>query len=175
MAHALDVYILSQQQHPNDSQVVALAIEEFLTRRGFWPLDESTLPPVRWGDPGVTYRPVPSVPGYYAGDDGSIWSLLGRVPVKRKQVRTGRNRDRLVVYVTNDTARKRQYLKQVHHLVLEAFVGPRPPGLECCHNDGNSMNNKPGNLRWDTHQANMEDLKRHRQERKERLRRQSQL
>lgn len=49
----------------------------------------------------------------------------------------------------------------VHKLVLEAFVGPRPPGLEACHNDGDGMNNRLTNLRWDTHKANMADQFRH--------------
>jgi hypothetical protein len=48
----------------------------------------------------------------------------------------------------------------VHHLVLEAFVGSRPPGTECCHNDDDPANNRLSNLRWDTHLANMGDMKR---------------
>lgn len=51
--------------------------------------------------------------------------------------------------------------RQVHHLVLEAFVGPRPEGQECCHGDGNPANNKVGNLRWDTSTANNADKTAH--------------
>ena len=47
--------------------------------------------------------------------------------------------------------------KRVHLLVLEAFIGPRPSGMEGCHGDGDQENNYFGNLRWDTHLANMED------------------
>ncbi len=50
---------------------------------------------------------------------------------------------------------------KVSHLVLEAFVGPRPEGKECCHWDGNSFNNCLSNLRWDTHVENMRDMDRH--------------
>lgn len=46
---------------------------------------------------------------------------------------------------------------RVHRLVLEAFVGPCPEGMECCHNDGNPANNMVGNLRWDTTVGNMLD------------------
>jgi hypothetical protein len=46
---------------------------------------------------------------------------------------------------------------KVAHLVLKAFVGPRPKGKECCHNDGNQSNNALSNLRWDTHVNNMKD------------------
>jgi HNH endonuclease len=46
----------------------------------------------------------------------------------------------------------------VHRLVLEAFVGPRPPGLVCCHGDGDPTNNRLENLRWDTYLANSADM-----------------
>lgn len=38
----------------------------------------------------------------------------------------------------------------VHRLVLIAFVGPCPEGVEACHYDNNKINNKLENLRWDT-------------------------
>ena len=47
--------------------------------------------------------------------------------------------------------------RRVHTLVLEAFVGPRPQGHEACHNDGNPINNRLENLRWDTKSANQVD------------------
>lgn len=50
---------------------------------------------------------------------------------------------------------------RVHRLVLEAFVGPCPPGMEGCHNDGNPANNHVSNLRWDTSSANKQDVLRH--------------
>lgn len=49
----------------------------------------------------------------------------------------------------------------VHQLVLEAFVGPRPPGTECCHHDGDPRNNALENLRWDTRAGNMADARQH--------------
>jgi len=51
----------------------------------------------------------------------------------------------------------KQNVVRVHKLVLEAFVGLCPEGLECCHNDGNSFNNHVSNLRWDTHKSNIHD------------------
>lgn len=50
-----------------------------------------------------------------------------------------------------------EVMRQIHRLVLEAFVGPCPPGLECCHNDGDRTNNRLENLRWDTRSANQLD------------------
>lgn len=49
----------------------------------------------------------------------------------------------------------------VHRLVLAAFVGPCPEGMEGCHNDGNPLNNRLDNLRWDTPKANAQDAVRH--------------
>jgi hypothetical protein len=45
----------------------------------------------------------------------------------------------------------------VAHLVLEAFICLRPKGMECCHCDGNSLNNCVSNLRWDTPAENTKD------------------
>ena len=50
---------------------------------------------------------------------------------------------------------------KVHHLVLLAFVGPRPEGMECRHLDGNKTNNRPENLCWGTRTENMADKLRH--------------
>lgn len=49
----------------------------------------------------------------------------------------------------------------VHALVLTAFVGPCPPGQECCHRDGDPSNNALSNLRWDTRNENHRDAVRH--------------
>jgi hypothetical protein len=46
----------------------------------------------------------------------------------------------------------------VHVLVLTAFAGPRPPGLQACHfPDGTKSNNALANLRWDTPASNCQD------------------
>jgi len=47
--------------------------------------------------------------------------------------------------------------RTVHRLVLEAFTGPRPDGMESCHNNSNPTDNRPENLRWDTHANNNGD------------------
>lgn len=49
----------------------------------------------------------------------------------------------------------------VHRLVLLAFIGPCPPGMEACHNNGIADDNRPSNLRWDTHYNNNQDRKTH--------------
>lgn len=47
-----------------------------------------------------------------------------------------------------------------HHMILLAFDGPRPDGMEGCHSDNDPSNNRPDNLRWDTHHENNQDRKR---------------
>ncbi len=46
---------------------------------------------------------------------------------------------------------------KVHKLVMLAFVGEKPKGLVCCHNDGNPKNNCIDNLRYDTEVGNQAD------------------
>lgn len=64
----------------------------------------------------------------------------------------------LQVVLYRDGRRKTRY---IHHLVLEAFVGTRPAGTECCHNDGQPSNNRVSNLRWDTRSNNLLDAYKH--------------
>lgn len=45
----------------------------------------------------------------------------------------------------------------VHRVVLEAFVGPCPDGMEACHLDDDPTNNHLSNLRWDTRSGNLRD------------------
>lgn len=49
----------------------------------------------------------------------------------------------------------------VHNLVLEAFVGPRPPEKEGAHGNGISTDNRLFNLRWATQGENVEDKYKH--------------
>lgn len=42
----------------------------------------------------------------------------------------------------------------IHRLVLDAFVGPRPRGMEGSHLDGNASNNALSNLRWESKAEN---------------------
>lgn len=50
---------------------------------------------------------------------------------------------------------------KVHHLVLEAFVGPRNAGSEARHLDGDPLNNTPANLAWSSHAENVTDQLKH--------------
>lgn len=45
-------------------------------------------------------------------------------------------------------------LMRVHRLVLEAFSGKCPDGMECSHLDGNGLNNHVENLIWESRADN---------------------
>ena len=49
----------------------------------------------------------------------------------------------------------------VHRLVMLAFVGPCPEGLEVCHNNGKRTDNRLNNLRYDTRSSNALDRHAH--------------
>lgn len=55
----------------------------------------------------------------------------------------------------------KSYSRRVHRLVLEAFVGPCPDGMEARHLDGNPTNNRLENLAWGSHQENEADKRAH--------------
>lgn len=120
---------------------------------------------------GVEYRDVAGFPGYRVGDDGSVWSCWKKVQAHRrlilsvlgsewKRLRGTRDRrNRLSVQLCRDGRHIRRF---VHRIVLEAFVGPCPPGMECCHfPDRDTTNNALANLRWDTRKANCSDKVKH--------------
>jgi NUMOD4 motif/HNH endonuclease len=61
----------------------------------------------------------------------------------------------LVVNLTSPDGRRKQYF--LHKLVLEAFIGPRPNGMQACHGNGIRTDCSLVNLRWDSIKANHAD------------------
>jgi hypothetical protein len=118
----------------------------------------------------VEYRDVPGWPGYRVGADGSVWSSFTRVYLgrygapsatggewRRKKVSRGRKGYRNVALYHGGKERR----LYVHSLVLMAFAGPCPAGMECRHLDGNPANNTFPNLCWGTKKENATDRVRH--------------
>lgn len=108
------------------------------------------------------WRPVVGFDGLYEVSNlGEVRSIARRQGTRVGRILTGRLSTSL-----NDTWRTR-YLRvalyrdskrhdtPVHHLVAEAFLGPRPLGLEINHKDGNPQNNRVDNLEYVTHSENV--------------------
>lgn len=107
----------------------------------------------------VRYKSLERIVGspyYRVGDDGSVWSNAWGRWRKRKLSRLRDQGMCVPLRVGN-----RYIFSYVHRLVLEAFVGPCPFGMEGCHNDGDPTNNNLVNLRWDTHKNNEKDKIKH--------------
>lgn len=51
--------------------------------------------------------------------------------------------------------------RNLHSVILETFVGPRPEGKECCHNNGVRADCRLANLRYDTRSGNARDRRAH--------------
>jgi len=92
---------------------------------------------------------------YEISNHGNVRSLkTGKI--KNQTINKKDNRPFLNLWKEN-----KQKIMRPHKLVLEAFVGICPQGMECCHNDGNTLNNHIDNLRWDTHTNNIHDRIKH--------------
>lgn len=113
----------------------------------------------------VMWKPVQSVPGMLAGDDGTVV-----LPPSHHALHNGGYRTyvpeptRGHITAANKGAKRKYYnlptkrfgnLK-VHQLVCEAFHGPRPfEGAVVMHKDEDALNNRPENLAWGTMKENM--------------------
>ena len=106
------------------------------------------------------FKPLPSNPDYVIGIGGQVYSRPRTVI--RCNGRPHRVRGRFMKPHDNGKAVRNGYPRRsVGALMLEAFVGPRPAGHECCHIDGDRFNNSLDNLRWGTQADNMADKLRH--------------
>jgi len=100
------------------------------------------------------WLPVVGYEGLYrVSDQGRVYSFqpwrgqVGRI----LEPRCGR-------YLRVNLAKDKSYqTRRVHILVLEAFVGPRPPGKDGLHWDDDRTNNWLTNLRWGTPSDNTLD------------------
>lgn len=110
-------------------------------------------------DTAVEYRDVVGFPGYRVGNDGSVWSRRTNMGVTKLYWRRMRTRVDEDGYLRVSLRRgNKSHGCFVAHLVLEAFVGPRPEGAMSLHfPDPTRTNNRPENLRWGTVKDNSDD------------------
>lgn len=115
------------------------------------------------------WRGIPGCPHYQVSDRGRVRSLdrWMRVTYSNGKSRNRFLRGKLLSPGTDGKhshvwiGSKPQRCVRVHLLVLLAFRGPPPKGLEGCHDNGNGHDNRLGNLRYDTRRGNQLDRVRH--------------
>ena len=93
-------------------------------------------------------KPIPDNPRYTATSSGIIIGSRGN-PLKTRLNHRGYLR-------VNPGGQP----TQVHRLILEAFVGPRPEGMQCRHLNGDKTDNRIANLCWGTAKENADDNRR---------------
>lgn len=100
------------------------------------------------------WKPIKGYEGRYeVSDRGRVRSLSFNHTGRPGMLKLAIDRDGyLHAYLCLDGPMKRH---TAHSLVLEAFTGPRPPGLVCDHLDSNPSNNHVDNLEWVTYRENI--------------------
>jgi general stress protein YciG len=118
--------------------------------------------PERW-------RAVPGWDGYEVSDQGRVrsWRIGARGAPRRRTVplllKLSRQRSGYLDVGFGNTNRRGEYVHwRVSRLVLTAFVGPCPEGMEAAHLNGVRDDNRLANLQWVTHAENMRHVKVHR-------------
>ena len=93
------------------------------------------------------WRPVVGLEErYLVSSEGKVRSLVKNRLLKLVLM----NNKYLVVCLRGKT-------RYVHQLVAEAFHGPRPEGMQCCHINDNGQDNRACNLYWGTPKQNTAD------------------
>lgn len=164
MTTTADFLAVDQQAPPTVERCLDCAEPRPLIARGLctrcyqaWRRQGRELPPTK----RLAYAPIEGekwaqLPGwgeqYWISDCGRVWSEGG---LRRQNVSS---KGHMFVDLKFEGVRR---TRRVHQLVLEAFVGPCPPGLIACHDNGIPADNRLSNLRWDTRSSNQQDTTRH--------------
>lgn len=120
------------------------------------------------------WKPVVGFEGSYEVSDlGRVRSVSRRIPLKsRWGTVTSREVPARMMKLVSNTKRGgrvflvlhlngKQHMRIVSNLVAAAFIGPRPPGQQVCHNNGVAHDDRLQNLRYDTPKGNMADCVAH--------------
>jgi hypothetical protein len=120
-----------------------------------------------WSWSFVVYREREGFPGYRIGSNGSVWSRINIGQGLRNQTRNrftetwirrhgGRGHSGYMRVKLSGNSNNIIDV-YIHTLVLNAFVGPCPPGKMCLHRNGRQADNRLANIRWGTPKENAED------------------
>ncbi len=130
--------------HPNG----ALDVEMNGVKYGW---SASTCKPV---EQATMWKKIVDHPNYAVSRDGFVKSLKRDLILQPRYDKDGYN---TAVLYNNGMPTGRR----VHRLVLEAYVGPCPEGMQVRHLDGDVYNNNLDNLAYGTAQQNQADRKKH--------------
>ena len=110
------------------------------------------------------WKPVPGYEGFYSVSD------LGRVRSDKRTIvdKNGHGRKMPEIILTPEKKSSGhltvclcknhdQTKRYVHRIVLEAFIGEAPAGMQACHWNDDKEDNRLENLRWGTPNENMFD------------------
>jgi len=102
-----------------------------------------------WELEGEEWRPIPIAPGYLASNFGRVkHANPSRKPIKPCPDKDGYPRTTLVV-------NGKKTPLQIHKMVAETWLGPREPGIEVNHIDGDKTNSRVSNLEYVTRKENL--------------------
>jgi hypothetical protein len=108
------------------------------------------------------WKPVVGYEGRYdissCGRLRSYWSIkYGIVKEPQRIIRSAINTSGYFNAVLSNSFKQGKTM-YIHRLVLDAFVGLRPKGYECCHKNNNKLDNRIENLEWGTQSHNRKDF-----------------
>jgi hypothetical protein len=97
------------------------------------------------------WRVVESYPHVEVSNLGNVRNQWRNQVIPRKPV----TNDNGYSVVTIRTGVKRGAVRRIHNLVAEAFIGPKLPGMDVNHIDGDKTNNRVENLEYLTRSENL--------------------
>lgn len=113
------------------------------------------------------WKPIPGYEGYYeVSDQGRVRSIDRIISGENRGSAYSRTfHGRVLLQGSDRYGYSKACLSKdgakwnagVHRLVLMAFVGPCPDGMEACHNNGEPTDNRLSNLRYGTKSENRRD------------------
>jgi hypothetical protein len=117
---------------------------------------------------GVRFALIPGFFGYAVSSDGKAWSCRnrggqGNWSAEWRQLAAHPNPEGYpCVKLCRGSGWRTRKNVTLHKMILLAFAGPCPPGMEACHYpDPDRTNCALGNLHWGTRKANVDQRREH--------------
>ena len=99
------------------------------------------------------FKPIVGYSKYFVSNKGRVLSLWRHRVTQRRFLRDSNIKGYRTVCLISDEGARKMFL--VHSLVANAFIGPKPIGMDVNHKDENKSNNAAENLEYLTRQDNL--------------------